>query len=241
MSKDKDKFNLRRVSWANIIPDDVADPQKKYSRTTTSAPSSGNAGRRKYDLQGSRGAVSLYGTEVDPVHTMQRDCINWQLMSQHLTLLLEQRRRSQVAARRRSTVMLSAEERNNAIKRASDVTPEMSRRITEGNVPYNSFTTADDVLDLDDEPIEDTSLLKVDAHIIPLDNLVERFNSNLITGLTSDTVAQHRVTFGQNTLTPSRPPSLIWMFIQQLLIGFNGILWIATLFAFLSYVCLKYN
>lgn len=239
MSKNSDKYNLRRVSWANIIPKDVHDPQAKPSRTTSSAPSSGNAGRREYDLQGSRGTVSLYGTDVDPVHTMQRNCINWQLMSQHLTLLLEQRRRSQLVARR-STVMLSTEERNSIIKRATDQTPQMSRRITGENMPYDSFTTADDVLDLDDEPVEDASLFKVDAHIIPLNNLVERFNSNLTTGLTSDTVEQHRVKFGQNKLTPSRPPSLLWMFIKELLIGFNFALWIATLFAFLSYVSLEY-
>jgi magnesium-transporting ATPase (P-type) len=88
----------------------------------------------------------------------------------------------------------------------------------------------------DDNAVEDTSLLKMDAHIIPLEKLVERFNSNLTEGLSNDTVTQHRATFGQNKLTPSRPPSLLWMFIKQLLIGFNGILWLATLFAFLSYV-----
>jgi sodium/potassium-transporting ATPase subunit alpha len=76
----------------------------------------------------------------------------------------------------------------------------------------------------------------MDEHIIPLEQLVERFNSDLTKGLSDDTVTQHRATFGQNKLTPSRPPSLLWMFIKQMLMGFNGILWLATLFAFLSYV-----
>jgi magnesium-transporting ATPase (P-type) len=92
------------------------------------------------------------------------------------------------------------------------------------------------VLEFDENAAEDASLLKMDAHIIPLEKLVERFNSDLTIGLTNDTVTQHRATYGQNKLTPSSPPSLLWMFIKQLLIGFNGILWIATLFAFLSYV-----
>jgi magnesium-transporting ATPase (P-type) len=95
------------------------------------------------------------------------------------------------------------------------------------------------VLEFDENAIEDTSLLKIDAHIIPLEKLVERFNSDLIKGLSNDTVTQHRATFGQNKLTPSRPPSLLWMLIKQLLIGFNGILWLAALFAFLSYVSRK--
>jgi magnesium-transporting ATPase (P-type) len=95
-------------------------------------------------------------------------------------------------------------------------------------------------LKLHDNVAEDASLLKTDAHIIPLEKLVERFDSNLTQGLTNDTVTQHRATFGQNKLTPSSPPSLLWMFIKQLLIGFNGILWIASLFAFLSYVSSLY-
>jgi magnesium-transporting ATPase (P-type) len=94
----------------------------------------------------------------------------------------------------------------------------------------------DSALELDENATEDASLLKMDTHVIPLEKLVERLDSNLTTGLTNDAITQHRATFGQNKLTPSSPPSLLWMFIKQLLIGFNGILWIATLFAFLSYV-----
>ncbi len=98
------------------------------------------------------------------------------------------------------------------------------------------FNTADSGVEFDENAVEDTSLMKMDAHIIPLEKLVERFNSDLTKGLSNDTVTQHHAVFGQNKLTPSRPPSLLWMFIKQLLIGFNGILWLATLFAFLSYV-----
>ncbi len=98
------------------------------------------------------------------------------------------------------------------------------------------FNTVDFEVEFDENAVEDTSLMKMDTHIIPLEKLVERFNSDLTKGLSNDTVTQHRATYGQNKLTPSRPPSLLWMFIKQLLIGFNGVLWLATLFAFLTYV-----
>jgi magnesium-transporting ATPase (P-type) len=76
----------------------------------------------------------------------------------------------------------------------------------------------------------------MDAHIIPMEKLIERLNSNLTEGLTDDIVTNHRNVYGLNKLTPSSPPSLFWMFIKELVSGFNGILWIATLFSFLSYV-----
>ncbi len=107
---------------------------------------------------------------------------------------------------------------------------------SETDTPNLDLDAADSGVESDDNAVEDTSLLEMDAHIIPLEQLVERFNSDLTKGLSDDTVTQHRATFGQNKLTPSRPPSLLWMFIKQMLMGFNGILWLATLFAFLSYV-----
>jgi hypothetical protein len=69
------------------------------------------------------------------------------------------------------------------------------------------------------------------------------------TGLTNDMVTHHRNVYGQNKLIPSRPPSFLWMFIKELMMGFNGVQWIATLFSFLSlckliivvYFSLKYN
>lgn len=91
-------------------------------------------------------------------------------------------------------------------------------------------------LELENETAESSSALQTDVHVIALERLLERFGSNLNTGLADDTVAQHRAKYGENKLTPSRPPSLLWMFVQQLVIGFNSVLWLATLFAFLSYV-----
>src|SRR5262249_23948553 len=99
-----------------------------------------------------------------------------------------------------------------------------------------SSNNADLILQFERGAIEENDLLTTDIHITPIAKLVERFNSNLQQGLTEDTVAQHRNQFGKNRLTPPPKPSLLWMFIKQSLIGFNGLLWFATIFAFLSYV-----
>ena len=109
----------------------------------------------------------------------------------------------------------------------------MSELVVREVKPFNTGAhTTVSALDLE----ADTSLLKVDVHVVPLEKLVQRFDSNLTKGLTTETVIKNRSSYGENKLTPPSQPSLIWMFVKQLLVGFNGILWVATLFAFLSYV-----
>ena len=109
----------------------------------------------------------------------------------------------------------------------------MSELVVREVKPFNAgaHTTISEL-----EPEADTSLLKVDVHVVPLEKLVQRFDSNLTKGLTTEAATQNRTSYGANKLTPPSQPSLIWMFVKQLLVGFNGILWVATLFAFLSYV-----
>ena len=103
--------------------------------------------------------------------------------------------------------------------------------------PDHRLKSAEPVgLELEEATVGDTSGLDTDVHVIPIERLVERLNTNLTTGLTDNMVAQHRVTYGPNKLTPARPPSFLCMFLKQLIIGFNSVLWLATLFAFLSYV-----
>jgi hypothetical protein len=158
-------------------------------------------------------------------------------MSQHLNLQLEQKHRSDLIARHNRAASLT-EEHKDYITVLIDKTNDLKVPpiMIKDKPPYLGPDVVDSALESDEGLIEDTSLLKMDVHIIPLEKVVERFNSNLTTGLTDDIVTQHHATFGQNKLTPSPPPSLLWMFIKQMLIGFNGILWLATLFAFLSYV-----
>jgi hypothetical protein len=215
------------------------DPRRQTEllKTISSIPKSSNAGRRSISHSASSNRVTVIGTEDTPDNITARDCIAWQTVSQTMSLELEQRRRS-VMAIDRGGAILSDEEANNHV--AVIINKTHGLNIPSGTIqgkPSHLISNSEDsAVELNDDTLEETPLMKTDVHIISLENLAERFNSNLTNGLTSDTVTQHRVKFGQNKLTPARPPSLIWMLIKQLIIGFNGILWIAALFAFLSYV-----
>ena len=237
MSKIEWKKISPETSWADLSSLNVAPRLKPHLKTSSSAPASANAGRRNNRLRASLRVTSDNGAEDGPVNIVRRDCIAWQTMSQHLTLQLEQRRRSELAARRiRPTV--STEEHKDHVTVLIDKTDNLKMPSTTVEVKPSYFRsdTADDASEFNENTIEDTKLLKMDVHVISLEKLTERFNTDLTKGLTDDTVTQHRSTFGQNKLTPAHEPSLLWMFIKELVIGFNGILWIATLFAFLSYV-----
>ena len=81
----------------------------------------------------------------------------------------------------------------------------------------------------------DKSRLDQDAHIIPLDDLYTRFHTDQRHGLSSGHVADARAQYGSNKLTPPKPPNYILLLIQQLLSGFNSILWFAGVLAFLAW------
>ncbi|CAF1216379.1 unnamed protein product [Adineta steineri] len=226
----------RKSSKDDILPFNTGRRQTMPVKTSLSAPSSANAGRRKNSLRSSLRAINIIGSDDSPVYNMRQDCIAWQTMSQHLSLQLAERRRYELA-RHRNRMISSPEEHQNHVTVLMDKTDvlKVPSKTTRDKSTYLPSNTDDNALELDEDIIEDSSLMKVDTHIIPMEKLVERFNSDLTKGLTNDIVTEHRTTFGENKLTPSHKPSLLWMFIKQLLIGFNGILWIATLFAFLSY------
>ncbi|CAF1022502.1 unnamed protein product [Adineta steineri] len=226
----------RKSSKDDILPFNTGRRQTMPLKTSLSAPASANAGRRKNSLRSSLRAINIIGSEDSPVNNMQRDCIAWQTMSQQLSLQLAERRRYELARHRNRTIS-SPEEHQNHVTVLMDKTDvlKVPSKTTRDKSTYLPSSTDDITSELDEDITEDSSLMKVDTHIIPMERLVERFNSDLTKGLTNDIVTEHRTTFGENKLTPSHKPSLLWMFIKQLLIGFNGILWIATLFAFLSY------
>ncbi|CAF3936314.1 unnamed protein product [Adineta steineri] len=205
------KEGLTNFRWVDLLPRNMVRRQETHLQTSRSAPSSANLSRRMNYRRASLFTSNDRETEDGSTNIIGRDCIAWQTMSQQLTLQLEQRRRS-------------------------ELTNLKVQSVSSNRKPTHIISnTTDATIALDENTIEDESLLKVDVHVIPLEKVVERFNSDLTNGLSDDIVTQHHATFGYNKLTPSRPPSLLWMFIKQLLIGFNGILWIATLFAFLSY------
>lgn len=231
MSKIQWKNLPPSISSANLLPDNVTCRQTAYLKTCSSAPSSANAGRRKNKFSSLVRAMSDAGSEGNSVNLIRQNFVAWQIISQQLTLQLQQRCRSELAARRSRALSLGGQR-----KYQTTVSIDEIQNLKGPSTIINSNIVDPELESVENVATEEGSLLKVDAHIIPLQKLVERFNSNLTQGLTNDMVTQHHATFGQNKLTPSRPPSLLWMLTKQLLIGFNGILWIATLFAFLSYV-----
>ncbi|CAF1437995.1 unnamed protein product [Rotaria magnacalcarata] len=81
----------------------------------------------------------------------------------------------------------------------------------------------------------DRSRLEQDVHIIPLDDLYQRFHTNPRNGLSAASVINAQVQYGANKTTPPKQPSYLRLFINELFIGFNAILWIASVLTFLSY------
>lgn len=204
------------------------------TKSSSSLPTSSNPGRRDSRVRPLR-TNSLVESELNTNHIVERDCVAWQTISQHLRLQLEQRRKSDsaIGVDRNST----KEDNNDSVAAIDRSGYFKASSVAIGNKLSHRLPNAgDSTLQLAENMTEDLSALKVNVHTVPLEQLVQRFDSDLKNGLTNETVILHRATFGQNKLTPSRPPSLLWMLLKELFIGFNGILWIATLFAFLSYV-----
>jgi magnesium-transporting ATPase (P-type) len=220
----------------DLLPDIKIKRQQQQPATTVSAPP---LAHRKSSISAALRTINPIEINNDSGSTMRRNSIAWQTMSQHLTLELEQHRRAS-ELNSRSDRLKSLEGR----RRTHTAIPIDEVHVSEEVPTINddlkpSFIRPDareSISEFEANSIEDNALLKTDVHIIPMAKLVERFNSNLQQGLTSETVTQHRSEFGMNRLTPPPKPSLVWMFFKQILIGFNGILWVATLFAFLSYV-----
>ena len=231
------KDSSSRISVTNLLPSNSHRRLAPYGKKSSSAPSSANVSRRKNNFRASISVVNDVNPDAGATNPTLRDCVAWQIISQQLSLQLEQRRNSEIAARRIRPVS-SVERYKGHAPAITDQTGDLKFRpaTDDDNLSHLSSHTGDSVLALEEDTTENASLLKTDVHTIPIEQVVQRFNSDLTTGLSNDMVTQHRTTFGENKLTPSRPPSLFWMFIKQLLIGFNGILWVATLFAFLSYV-----
>ncbi|CAF2807127.1 unnamed protein product [Rotaria sp. Silwood2] len=73
------------------------------------------------------------------------------------------------------------------------------------------------------------------VHMIPLEKLFERFHTNPKTGLSSNFIPDVRAQYGDNKLTPPKPPNYFWLLFKQLFAGFNSILWFAGIIAVLAY------
>jgi sodium/potassium-transporting ATPase subunit alpha len=81
----------------------------------------------------------------------------------------------------------------------------------------------------------DASRLDQDVHVIPLDSLFQRFHTDQGTGLSTTFVPDAQAQYGSNRITPPQPPGYFWLVCKQLFIGFNSILWLAGVLAFITY------
>lgn len=100
-------------------------------------------------------------------------------------------------------------------------------------IPAVKIEPRESIVDLWD--IVDRSRLEQDVHMIPLDDLYQRFHTNPRNGLSAASVIDAQVQYGENKITPPKPPSYLWLFFKELFVGFNIILWIAAILTFLAY------
>jgi len=235
-------FELQTIpstaSGMNLLPSKVSRPAKI---PPSSASSTATAVRRKSSLGAALRTMNVIETGDGPSGAMRRSSIAWETMSQTLDLQVQQYRRlSELAASRHQRKSIPEENQNHITVKMHEEkdSEEVISTTTKDKVQDHRPSSAGSISEFQESPTGDTSLLRTDVHIVPIAKLVERFHSDLQNGLSNDTVTQHRAEYGQNKLTPPPNPSILWMLLKQMLIGFNGILWIATLFAFLSYVSL---
>ena len=74
-----------------------------------------------------------------------------------------------------------------------------------------------------------------DIHIISLDDLYKRFHTDPRQGLSASSVVDARARYGENKFTQPKSASFLSLLFKELFIGFNIILWVAGVFAFLAY------
>jgi magnesium-transporting ATPase (P-type) len=75
-----------------------------------------------------------------------------------------------------------------------------------------------------------------EPHKIPFDDLCRELNiSDTRSGLTTTQVNQAQNKYGLNQLAPTPQPGYLRLFFIQTFTGFNALLWIAAVFAFLAY------
>jgi hypothetical protein len=94
-------------------------------------------------------------------------------------------------------------------------------------------------IELDDihreQPIV-TDLCLKQPHKTSLNELCRHLNlSDIRSGLTTTQVNEAQTKYGLNLLAPPPQPGYIRLFIIQTFTGFNALLWIAAIFAFLAY------
>jgi magnesium-transporting ATPase (P-type) len=81
-----------------------------------------------------------------------------------------------------------------------------------------------------------TDLCLAQPHKISLSELCLQLNlTDIHSGLTTTQVNEAQAKYGLNELAPVPQPGYIRLFLIQSFTGFNSLLWIAAIFAFLAY------
>ena len=77
--------------------------------------------------------------------------------------------------------------------------------------------------------------LELDVHIVPKEDLVDRFNSNLEKGLTTEQAEKNTEKYGVNALTPPKTTPEWVKFCKNLFSGFAMLLWIGAILCYIAY------
>ncbi|XP_019852322.1 PREDICTED: sodium/potassium-transporting ATPase subunit alpha-1-like isoform X2 [Amphimedon queenslandica] len=89
----------------------------------------------------------------------------------------------------------------------------------------------------DDEGIQELKKeFKMDSHMIPLETLLDRLNTNVEEGLSEDYAAAVLERDGPNALTPPRQTPEIIKFLKQLFGGFAALLWAGAFLCIVSFI-----
>lgn len=119
----------------------------------------------------------------------------------------------------------------------SDTVDSETNSLTQNRLKEIKKKTFDETVEssVDLWAVVDKTSLDEDVHIIPLEHLCQRFHSDLQNGLSTSHVSDALTQYGSNKMTPPKSPSYVYLLLKQLFMGFNTILWIACIFAFLAY------
>jgi magnesium-transporting ATPase (P-type) len=103
-------------------------------------------------------------------------------------------------------------------------------------MPSNTSNTTIDLDRLAHKRPVITDLCIKQAHKLPLQELCAQLNlSDIRSGLTTAQVKEAQDKYGLNQLAPPPQPGYLRLFFLQTFTGFNALLWIAAVFAFLAY------
>jgi len=83
--------------------------------------------------------------------------------------------------------------------------------------------------------------LEMDQHSAPMEEMVRRFETDLVNGLANETAARNLARDGPNALTPPKSTPEWIKFCKQLFGGFAMLLWIGALLCFFAYIIRNVN